>query len=165
MEKQAFEPTGLVPRSIIRTFDRFWQQLLPGTEVVAVQEFRISRYQVLVSIKCLASLLLIPAFVNLSVKTFLLTPTVEYLWNTNQNEIFLNSYQENRALLEMQDFSEKIYFESLLEDEPSFVTWAQLNKERNSIQRMFACQTIELKYPQVPKGHNPFDSFMETKEK
>jgi hypothetical protein len=50
MHKEAFEPTGLIPRSIIRTFDRFRQQLLPGTEQIAIQEYRISRYQILVSI-------------------------------------------------------------------------------------------------------------------
>ena len=116
MDKQAFEPTGLVPRSIIRTVERFRQQLLPGTEALAIQEFRISRYQVLVSLRCLATLICAPILVNLLVKTVLLTPTVEHLWNAHQNEIFINSYQEDRALLEMQNFSEKIFFESLLAD-------------------------------------------------
>lgn len=117
MERQAFEPTGLVPRSIIRTFDRFRQQLLPKTKAAAIQEFRISRYQVLVSLKCLTSLVLVPCFINLIAKTFLLTPTIEYLWNLQQNEIFLNSYQEDRALFEMEAFSEEAYFDSLLEGE------------------------------------------------
>ena len=118
MERQAFEPTGLVPRSIIRTFDRFRQQLLPKTKAAAIQEFRISRYQVLVSLKCLASLLVVPCFINLIAKTFFLTPTIEYFWNLQQNEIFLNSYQEDRALFEMETFSEEIYFDSLLEKRP-----------------------------------------------
>lgn len=117
MERQAFEATGLVPRSIIRTFDRFRQQLLPETKRAAVQEFRISRYQVLVSVKSLASLVFIPILVNSLAKTFFLNPATEYLWNTQQNEIFLNSYQEDRALHEMEDFSEKVYFESLLIEE------------------------------------------------
>ena len=119
MDKQAFEPTGLVPRSIIRTVERFRQQLLPGTEAIAIQEFRISRYQVLVSLKSLATLLCVPIAVNLLVKTLFLSPTVEYFWNVHQNEIFLNSYQEDRALLEMQNFSEKVFFESLLAEASS----------------------------------------------
>ena len=110
MDKQAFEPTGLVPRSIIR----FKQQLLPGTEALAIQEFRISRYQVLISLKCLATLVSAPIVVNLLVKTIILSPIIEHLWNAHQNEIFINSYQEDRALLEMQNFSEKVFFESLL---------------------------------------------------
>ena len=119
MDKQAFEPTGLVPRSIIRTVERFRQQLLPGTEAIAIQEFRISRYQVLVSLKSLATLLCVPIAVNLLAKTVFLSPTVEYFWNLHQNEIFLNSYQEDRALLEMQNFSEKVFFESLLAEASS----------------------------------------------
>src|SRR5579875_201523 len=118
MDKQAFEPTGLVPRSIIRTVERFKQQLLPGTEALAIQEFRISRYQVLVSLRCLAVLVCAPILVNLWVKTFIFSPVVEHLWNAHQNEIFINSYQEDRALLEMQNFSEKVFFESLLGEVP-----------------------------------------------
>lgn len=34
-------------------------------------------------------------------------------YSTNRN--FLNSYQENRAFVEMQDFEEKLFFESLIE--------------------------------------------------
>ncbi len=130
MERQAFEPTGLVPRSIIRTFDRFRQQLLPETKAAAVQEFRISRYQVLVSVKSLLSLVLVPLVINFLARTFLLNPATEYLWNTQQNEIFLNSYQEDRALREIHDFSEKVYFESLLGEEPAPITMA-MHKQDN----------------------------------
>ena len=115
MEKRAFEQTGLIPRSIIRTFDRFRRQLLKGAEKSVIQEFRVSRYQVLVSVKCLIKLITIPLLVNLTTKNIVLLPITEYLWNTQQTEIFLNSYQENRAFVEMQDFEEKLFFESLIE--------------------------------------------------
>ena len=118
MQKSAFERTGLVPRSIIRTFDRFRRQLLPGAEDLVIQEFRVSKYQVLVSVRCLASLLFFPLLVNYLVKTTILIPLAEYIWNTQQNEIFLNFYQENRAFLEMRDFEEKTFFESLLSASP-----------------------------------------------
>lgn len=115
MEKRAFEQTGLVPRSIIRTFDRFRRQLLNEAESSVIQEFRVSRYQVLVSVKCLVTLLIIPLVVNFLTKTFFFKPLTEYLWNTQQNEIFLNLYQENRAFSELHDFEEKLFFESLIE--------------------------------------------------
>ena len=115
MEKRAFEQTGLVPRSIIRTFDRFRRQLLNEAESSVIQEFRVSRYQVLVSVKCLVTLLVIPLVVNFLTKTFFFMPLTEYLWNTQQNEIFLNLYQENRAFSELHDFEEKLFFESLIE--------------------------------------------------
>ena len=131
MDKQAFEPTGLVPRSIIRTVERFKQQLLPGTEALAIQEFRISRYQVLTSLKCLATLVSAPIVVNLLVKTIILSPIIEHLWNAHQNEIFINSYQEDRALLEMQNFSEKVFFESLLgENTKSYIFSEKMYREK-----------------------------------
>nr|YP_009106368.1 chloroplast enveloppe membrane protein [Fusochloris perforata]AIT95157.1 chloroplast enveloppe membrane protein [Fusochloris perforata] len=116
MQKRAFEQTGLVPRSILRTFDRFRKQLLPGAEIAVLQEFRISRYQVLVSVKSLFILIITPLIASFLTKSFIFLPVAQYIWNTQQNEIFLNSYQENRAFLEMHDFEEKIFFESLINE-------------------------------------------------
>lgn len=117
MAKRAVEQTGLIPRSIIRTFERFRKQLLPGSEMLVIQEFRISRYQVIVSVRALLTLLLVPLLVNLFSKSFIITPIVEYFWNENHTEIFLNTYQQNRALTELHFFEEKLYFESLVEKE------------------------------------------------
>lgn len=116
MPKQAIEQTGIIPRSIIRTFDRFRKQLLPGSEKLVIQEFRISRFQVLVSVKCLLSLTIIPLLTNYLLKNFLLIPVTENFWNRQQNEIFLNSYQQDRAFEEIRKFEEKIYFEFLTND-------------------------------------------------
>ena len=132
MEKQAFEPTGLIPRSIIRTVDRFVQQLLPGREKIALQEYRVSRYQILVSIKSLLTLILIPLIISSTIKGLLFTPLVEHFWNNSQSEIFLNEYQEKRAFSEMHDFSEKIFFESLLVD-PKPKTNRVILAEKNDV--------------------------------
>ncbi len=113
MAKKAVEQTGLIPRSIIRTFDRFRKQLFPETEKLIIQEFRISRYQFLVSIKCLANLIFVPLIVNYLLKNFLLIPVTENLWNTQHPEIFLNSYQQDRAFHELKKFQEKLYFDYL----------------------------------------------------
>lgn len=114
MNKRAVEQTGLIPRSIIRTFERFFKQLLPGAEMLVIQEFRISRYQVIVSVRCFLTLVLVPILVNIFSKTFLITPLVEFIWNNDSNEIFLNSYQQKRAVHELYSFEDKLYFESLL---------------------------------------------------
>ena len=115
MTKRAIEQTGLIPRSIIRTFDRFKKQLFPGSEMLVIQEFRISRYQVIVSVQCLLTLIFVPLLVNILSKVFFITPLVDYIWNKYQNEIFLNIQQQKSALAELKSFEEKIYFESLLE--------------------------------------------------
>ena len=116
MAKKAVEQTGLIPRSIIRTFDRFRKQLVPETQKLIIQEFRISRYQFLVSIKCLTNLIFIPLLINYLLKNFLLIPVTENLWNRQQPEIFLNSYQQERAFHELQKFQEKLYFDYLIND-------------------------------------------------
>jgi hypothetical protein len=127
MEKQAFEQSGLIPRSIIRTFDRFRRQLLPGSENIVIQEFRISRYQVLVSVRSLLTLILIPLLINFLLKSFLLTPLTEFCWNNYQKEIFLNSYQQDRALKEIQNFEEKLFFEQLIDDENDLISKKESN--------------------------------------
>ena len=118
MTKRAIEQTGLIPRSIIRTFERFKKQLFPGSEMLVIQEFRISRYQVIVSVQCLLTLIFVPLLVNILSKIFFITPLVDYGWNKYQNEIFLNIQQQNLALAELKSFEEKIYFESLLNLNP-----------------------------------------------
>jgi hypothetical protein len=120
MAKKAVEKIGVIPRSIIRTFDRFRNQLFPETKKLIIQEFRISRAQFLVSVKCLASLIFIPLLVNYLIKTFVLLPITENLWNTRQSEIFLNSYQQDYAFQEFQKFQEKLYFDYLLDDTDIF---------------------------------------------
>lgn len=108
------EKISLIPRSIIRTFQRFRLQLLPGIEERVVKEFRISRYQFLVALKSLLFLLFFPIFFNVFGKQFLIRPTIEYFWNKEQTEIFLNDSQEKRAYFQIENFSEKLYFESLI---------------------------------------------------
>ena len=132
MEKEAFEQTGLVPRSIIRTFDRFTKQLLPGAETLVLQEFRISRYQVLVSVRCLLILLFVPMGISFLAKTLILNPLTEYIWNENQTEIFLNSYQQEKALIDMENFEERIYFQSLCDQSLDLTNTHEVRAELRS---------------------------------
>ena len=117
METRAFEEIGLIPRSIIRTLDRFRKQLLTDKEddTSVIQEFRVSRNHVRVSIKSIVILIIGPLIVHFLTINLVLMPLTKYLWNTQQNEIFLNVYQENRAFSELHDFEEQLFFESLIE--------------------------------------------------
>ena len=63
-------------------------------------------------------LLFVPLTINFLAKNYLVRPITEYYWNRHQPEIFLNSYQQKRAFTELQDFEEKIYFESLILSNP-----------------------------------------------
>jgi hypothetical protein len=109
-----YEEIGLFPRSFNRVFDRFFKQIFFDVENLVIQEYRFYRYLFLTTVKCVFILLFVPLFINFIAKNYLVRPITEYYWNTNQPEIFLNSYQQKRAFTELQDFEEKIYFESLI---------------------------------------------------
>jgi hypothetical protein len=111
---RSIEPVGIIPRSIIRTLNRFLTQLFQNSNNLVIEEFRISRYQILVSIQSLLSLIFIPLVINVLAKTFILIPLTDYLWNKQQDDIFLNFYLEKEALIELQDFEEVLYFDYFL---------------------------------------------------
>jgi hypothetical protein len=109
-----YEEIGLFPRSFNRVFDRFLKQLFFDVENLVLQEYRFYRYLFLTTLKCLFLLIFVPLLVNWVAKTYIVRPITEYYWNTQQTEIFLNAFQQKEAFLEMQQFEEKLYFESLI---------------------------------------------------
>ena len=111
---RSIEPVGIIPRSIIRTLNRFLTQLFQNSNNLVIEEFRISRYQILVSLQSLVSLIFIPLIINFLAKTFILIPLTDYLWNKQQDDIFLNFYLEKEALIELQNFEEVLYFDYFL---------------------------------------------------
>ena len=66
--------------------------------------------------------MVVPLAVNFIAKTYLVRSITEYYWNTQQSEIFLNSYQQKRAYKELHDFEEKIFFDSLILSTVPFTT-------------------------------------------
>lgn len=111
---RSVEPIGIMPRSIIRTLGRFVNQLFQTTNVLVIEEFRISRYQILVSLQCLLSLIFFPLIANALSKHFILLPVTEYLWDSQQEDIFLNAHFEQQALEELEDFEAQLYFDYMI---------------------------------------------------
>jgi hypothetical protein len=109
-----YEEIGFFPRSFSRVLDRFLKQVFSDVENLVIQEYRFYRYLFLTTLKCLVILFFVPFLVNFFAKTYLVRPLTEYFWNTQQTEIFLNSYQQKRAFAELKNFEEKLYFESLI---------------------------------------------------
>lgn len=120
-----YEEIGLFPRSFSRVIDRFLKQIFSDVENLVIQEYRFYRYLFLTTIQTIFVLVFVPLFVNFIAKTYLIRPVTEYFWNTKQTEIFLNSYEQKRAFIELQDFEEKLYFESLLASNSSILTSGQ----------------------------------------
>lgn len=142
MAKRAIEQTGLIPRSILRTFERFKKQLFPGSEMLVIQEFRISRYQVIVSVQCLLMLIFVPLLINVTTKLFFITPVIEYVWNKPENEFFLNIHQQNLAIKELKFFEDKIYFEALLDPKANSFSKQDTSEFENEGQASLKTQNI-----------------------
>ena len=112
---RSVEPIGLIPRSIQRTLGRFVTQLFQTTNVAVVEEFRISRYQILVSLQTLTFMIFVPWIANgLSVR-YIGAPLTEHLWDGgSQTEIFLNRHFETTALQDLENFEAELYFDFML---------------------------------------------------
>ena len=124
VSSRTYEPVGIIPRSILRTLERFLFQLFTTTTDSSVlAEHRVSTYQAVISVQALVSLIFIPLLVHLFSLKFILTPATAYLWNSQQNDIFLNASLEQRALEDLQHFEDELYFDhfSYPTDTP---TWA-----------------------------------------
>lgn len=116
MRIYTYEKIGLIPQSINRTIGRFLKQFSPETKTSALKDLLISRQQMRVAVQCFLILIIVPIVVNWLGKTVFIKPLTEYFWNTQQNEIFLNSYQTNRAYLELKKTEEILFFDSLTQD-------------------------------------------------
>lgn len=111
-----YEEIGLFPRSFSRVTDRFLQQIFSDVENLIIHEYRFYRYLFFTTFKSLLILFFVPILINFFAKNYFVRPLTEYLWNSKQTEIFLNTYQQKRAFLELKDFEEQLYFESLILD-------------------------------------------------
>nr|YP_009296004.1 chloroplast envelope membrane protein [Schizymenia dubyi]AOM64939.1 chloroplast envelope membrane protein [Schizymenia dubyi] len=121
INKSALDKTGVIPRSISRLFEKFRKELDPNAEEEALEEFKVSRYQTVTSVKYIIFIFITPLIVNQIAKSFILSPCINYFWNQEDHSIFLNKSQEERAFSELQRFEEKLHFEILIGkiDKPS----------------------------------------------
>lgn len=131
--KITYEEIGLFPRSFNRVFDRLLKQILSeDIAELALQEYRLYRYLFLTTMKCLASLFIIPLVINFAAKNWIIGPVTEYFWNGTHQEIFLNMDQQKRAFSDLQNLEDEIYFETLTleKDEASNYTTVQSNDQQ-----------------------------------
>ena len=164
-----YEEIGLFPRSFNRVFDRFFKQLFSDVENLVIQEYRFYRYLFLTTIKCLSLLIVVPFFINVIAKTYFVRPITEFYWNSKQPEIFLNSYQQQRAFDELHEFEEKIYFESLILPLPELGHSSSLNflEESSSVTDFDLSNNIlSVSSPPATKTISDFtNSFIQNKVK
>lgn len=114
VSKSRLDKVNFIPRSINKIFEKLKKELDPYAEVEALEEFKISKYHTVVSFKYILLLIIAPVLVNQVAKNFFLGPVIDYAWNIEDPNLFLNESQEERAFAELQRFEEKIHFEALI---------------------------------------------------
>lgn len=101
------DKTGLVPRSIMRTFSRIQREIDPKSneaEAEVVTKFRRSRNKTAVSIRFLLTLVIVPLLVHQLAK-IAITPFVEEHFFTEASPaLFVNSDLENEAFEELEHY-------------------------------------------------------------
>nr|AYC64397.1 Envelope membrane protein [Pseudochlorodesmis sp. HV01306b] len=116
-----FEQIGLIPRSIVRTFQRFTKQVGLKTDLFVLYEFRVSRYMALASAQCFFFLIICPWIFQWMLKFFLVNwlesclHQATFVGPNGVPPIFLTLHQQERAFAQIQTFSQKMYFETLLD--------------------------------------------------
>lgn len=112
--KRKIEETNVLPRSIISTINRLQQELDPAAEQEIVKKFRSSQKRTLVSLRIILLLIIVPFLTQQITKHFIVGPLVDHLRNPTEAAIFINPEMEERALIEMQRFEEKLKFRNFL---------------------------------------------------
>lgn len=110
------DQTGVLPRSILRTFTRVTRELNPKAEEDVVKKFRTSQAKTAISLRFILLLIVIPLLSFQISKLFVVGPIVDSKFKKPQNPIgiFINEELEEKALSELQRFEEKLKFDVLI---------------------------------------------------
>lgn len=112
------DATGVLPRSILSTISRLQVELNPNSEQDVVQDFRRSQRRTLISVRFLLLLIIIPLLTHQLSKAIIVGPIVDKVRPPEQTQIFLNYEMEEKALVELGAYKEKIIFENFIKEEP-----------------------------------------------
>ncbi|HEY9609664.1 proton extrusion protein PcxA [Allocoleopsis sp.] len=106
------DKTGVLPRSILRTFNRLQQELDPKAEEEVVKNFRNSKLKTIISLKFILTLIIVPILTHQIAKTFVISPIVDQY--REKANIFLNVELQEEAFSELKHFEEDLRFRSLI---------------------------------------------------
>jgi hypothetical protein len=112
------DKTGVLPRSLLRTFQRIKADFNNNSETEVLQNFRRSRWVTQTAIRCMLLLVIIPLLTQQLSKEFLLLPLVEEFRSNHNPAIFINNQMREEAFKELQIFEEGLKFQSLLGKTP-----------------------------------------------
>lgn len=107
--------TGVLPRSILRTFERIRQELRPDAEEQAVKNFRTSKTKTIVSIYFIFLLILVPLLTQELSKHVLVGPIVDHLRGAEvEIDTFLSKDIETETLSAFERFENEFKLKRIL---------------------------------------------------
>lgn len=113
--------SSFIPRSILRTADRFRRELDPAedTEAEVVKDFRASKTRTRIAIRFLLLLILIPLLTQQVSKAVIVGPLVNRLGIGGRIEQRINVDIEDKIFKELNQFEERLKFQNLLRQSPN----------------------------------------------
>ncbi len=133
----SYESIGLLPRSITRTLSRFKAELMDQSSSLVLQEFRLAKYQALASLQYVGCSIIIPLSISILSQKCVSEPLINYWWNNYHSQIFLTSFQEEKALEKLQEIEELFWLDKIIANSSFSLQSQNLTKEIHQ-------QTIEL---------------------
>jgi hypothetical protein len=127
--KSLTDKTGVLPRSILDTFDRIKRELDPEAEEDLVREFRSSKARTIVALRFILILVIVPLLTQQFSKNLLIGPVVDnFRDQQEERQIFLNPEMEAAALQRLERYEQHLKFEQLIGTTPS-VTPAMIEEK------------------------------------
>jgi hypothetical protein len=110
------EGTSFIPRSILKTADRFRRELdpTPQTEEEVVQNFRTARVRTRAATRFLLLLIILPLLTQQVSKSLVIGPIVDRMQGSEQIEAWVNPRVEEKFLTELMSYEEKLKFQNLV---------------------------------------------------
>lgn len=114
------DSSSFIPRSILRTADRFRRELNSDetTETEVIRDFRTSKLRTRLAIRFILLLIILPLLTQQISKALIISPLVNHFKAVGQIERIINSQLEDNILDELARFENKIRFESLVSNVP-----------------------------------------------
>nr|WCP19394.1 chloroplast envelope membrane protein [Calypogeia suecica]WCP19481.1 chloroplast envelope membrane protein [Calypogeia suecica] len=133
----SYESIGLLPRSITRTLSRFKAELMDQSSSLVLQEFRLAKYQALASLQYVGCLIIIPLSISILSQKCVSEPLINNWWNNYHSQIFLTSFQEEKALEKLQEIEELFWLDKIIAN-------SSFSLQSQNLTREIHQQTIEL---------------------
>ncbi|MBV6625172.1 MAG: proton extrusion protein PcxA [Rivularia sp. (in: Bacteria)] len=120
--KPVSDKTGVLPRSLNRTFNKIQTDLKGDGEAEIIANFRRDRRVTQAAIRCFLLLIIIPVITQQISKQFFILPLVEQYREQHHAAVFINTEMKEEAFRELEDFEAELKFENLISLAPVIST-------------------------------------------